>query len=78
MVFEPNPMDSRKPTVGVLTMPNQKLRGAPLIMNLARRAEAGGRKITKALDPVKLDVDVEETINAIAERGERTERRMRP
>ena len=29
MVFEPNPMDSRKPTVGVLTMPNQKLRGAP-------------------------------------------------
>ena len=77
MVFEPNPMDSRKPTVGVLTMPNQKLRGAPLIMNLARRSEAGGREITKALDPVKLDVDVEATIDAIAKRGERTERRMR-
>jgi len=77
MVFEPNPMDSRKPTVGVLTMPNQKLRGAPLIMNLARRSEAGGREITKALAPVKLDVDVEATIDAIAKRGERTERRMR-
>ena len=78
MVFESNPADSRKPTVGVLTMPNQKLRGAPLIMNLARRSEAEGREITKALDPVKLNVDVEKTINAIAERGERTERRIRP
>ena len=77
VVFEPNPEDSRKPTVGVLTMPNQKPRSAPLIMNLALRSEAEGREIVKVLDPVKVNIDIEATINEVAERGERGERRMR-
>ena len=77
IVFEPNPEDSRKPTVGVLTMPNQKERGAPWIANLSRRSEAEGREIVRVLDPEKIHIDIEETLTQVAERGERSERRMR-
>ena len=77
MVFEPNPQDSRKPTVGVLTMPNQKPRAAPLIMNLSLRSESEGREIVRVLNPDKMEVDIEEIMSRIEERGERSERRMR-
>ena len=78
MVFEPNPQDSRKPTVGVLTMPNQKPRSAPLIMNLTLRSESEGREIIKVLDPDQTeDFDVEATMKEIEDRGERGERRLR-
>ena len=77
IVFEPNPTDSRKPTVGVLTMPNQEERGAPWITNLALRSESEGREIVKVLDPDKIHMDIEQTLEEVAERGERGERRMR-
>ena len=77
IVFEPNPEDSRKPTVGVLTMPNQKDRAAPLVLNLARRSEAEGREIATVLDPDLLEVDVEQVMSEVEQRGERTERRRR-
>ena len=77
IVFEPNPEDSRKPTVGVLTMPNQKDRGAPWIANLSLRSESEGREIVRVLDPDKIHVDIEEVLTDVAERGERSERRMR-
>ena len=77
IVFEPNPQDSRKPTVAILTMPNQKSRGAPFIASLARRSEAEGREIAKVLDPDKMGVDVEAIMKEVEKRGERTERRMR-
>ncbi len=77
VVFEPNPTNSFKPTVGLLTMPNQKPRAAPFICNLSRRSEAEGREVTKVLDPDKQGVDVEQVMTLIKDRGERTERRMR-
>ena len=77
MVFEPNPQGSRKPTVGVLTMPNQKPRAAPLIMNLALRSESEGREIVRVMNPDKMEIDIEEIMSRIEERGERSERRMR-
>lgn len=77
VVYEPNPRDSRKPTVGIFTMPNQKARAAPLIVNLALRSEAEGREIAKVLDPEREGIDVEQMIQEIAQRGERTERRRR-
>jgi len=58
-------------------MPNQKPRAAPFICNLAKRSEAEGREVTKVLDPEQQGVDVEQIMTLIAERGERTERRMR-
>ena len=77
LVCEPNPQDSRRPVVGVLTMPNQKDRAVPLVLNLARRSEAEGREIVKVLDPDQLEVDVEQIMSDIDQRGERTERRRR-
>ena len=77
LVFEPNPDAPRKPTVAVLTMPNRKPRAAPFIMNLNRRSEAEGREIVKVLNPEQVQVDVEELMQDIERRGERTERRMR-
>ena len=77
IVFEPNPQDSRKPTIAILTMPSQKPRAAPFIARLDRRSEAEGREIGKVLDPDKLGIDIEELMKDIETRGERTERRMR-
>ena len=71
IVFEPNPEDSRKPTVGVLTMPNQKDRGGAWIANLSLRSESEGREIVRVLDPDKIHVDIEEILTDVAERGER-------
>ena len=77
VVFEPNPEDSRKPTVGILNMSNQKDRVVPLILNLAVRSEAEGREIAKVLDPNQLDVDIEKALQRIEDKGERQERRRR-
>ena len=77
VVFEPNPSNSFKPTVGLLTMPSQKSRAAPFICNLSRRSEAEGREVAKVIDPEKQGVDVEQVMDLIKSRGERTERRMR-
>ncbi|MFA6108760.1 MAG: HD-GYP domain-containing protein [Candidatus Latescibacterota bacterium] len=77
IVYEPNPQDSRKPTLGLFTMANEKARAAPLVVNLALRSEAEGREIAKALDPEREGIDVEEWMQAVAQRGERGERRRR-
>ena len=77
LVFEPNPENSHKPTIAILTMPNQKARAAPFIVNLARRSEADGREVTSILDPEKEGHDIEQIMDDIKNRGERTERRMR-
>lgn len=77
IVVEPNPLDSRKPKVALLTMPNQKPRPVPLVVSLTKRSEAEGREILKVLDPETLDVDVEELMKEVKERGETTERRRR-
>ena len=74
---EPNPDNSHKPGVGIFTMPNQKERAAPFVCNLARRSEAEGREAARILDPDKVSVDVEELMEEIKNRGERTERRRR-
>jgi putative nucleotidyltransferase with HDIG domain len=77
VVYEPNPNDSRKPTVGLFTMSNQKPRGAPFIVNMAIRSEAEGREIVKVLDPEREGVDIEEMLKEVANRGEKTERMRR-
>ena len=77
VVYEPNPQDSRRPTIGIFTMPSQQARGAPLIVNLARRSEAEGREIVKVLDPEREGIDVEQMMREINDRGERGERRRR-
>ena len=70
VVFEPNPEDSRKPTVGILNMSNQKDRVVPLIVDLAVRSEAEGREIAKVLDPNQLNVDIENALQRIGNKGE--------
>ncbi len=77
VVFEPNPADSRKPTLGILTMANQKPRAAPFIVNLSRRSEAEGREIVKVLDPDQIGLDIEKIMEDVGSRGERTERMRR-
>ena len=77
VVFEPNPADSRKPTLGILTMANQKPRAAPFIVNLSRRSEAEGREIVKVLDPDQVGLDIEKIMEDVGTRGERTERMRR-
>ncbi|MFH1571624.1 MAG: HD-GYP domain-containing protein [Gemmatimonadota bacterium] len=77
VVYEPNPDNSHKPTVGILTLPTQKSRAAPFICNLALRSQAEGREVAKVLDPEQQGVDVERIIDEIKKRGERGERRMR-
>ena len=77
VVYEPNPSDSRKPVVALLTQPSKKARAAPFIVNLALRSQADGREITHVLDPEKLSVDIEEIMADVGERGERTERMRR-
>ncbi len=57
-------------------MPNQKERAAPFVCNLAS-SEAEGREVARILDPDKASVDVEELMEEIKNRGERTERRRR-
>ena len=58
-------------------MANQKSRAAPYVVNLAMRSEAEGREIVKVLDPEKVGVDIENIMEDVAERGERTERMRR-
>ena len=77
VVFEPNPEDSRKPTVGILNTSNQKDRVVPLIVDLAVRSEAEGREIAKVLDPNQLNVDIENALQRIGNKGECQERRRR-
>ena len=77
IVFEPNPVDSRKPVVALLTQPNKKLRPAPYIMSLAVRSQADGREIIKVIDPEKIGIDVEEIMVDVEKRGEWTDRKMR-
>jgi len=77
IVFEPNPQDSRKPTIGILTLANQSPRAAPFIVNMAIRSEAEGREIATVLDPEREGVDIEEIMEDVTKRGERTERMRR-
>ena len=77
VVYEPNPGNSRKPTVALLTMPNQKDRAAPFIVNLAKRTEAEGREVGSILDPEQEGTDVEDLMSDIQGRGERTDRMRR-
>ena len=77
VVFEPNPTDSRRPVVALLTQPNKKPRSAPYIMSLAVRSQADGREITKVMDPEKIGIDVEKIMTDVEQRGERTDRKVR-
>ena len=77
VVFEPNPTDSRRPVVALLTQPNKKPRSAPYIMSLAVRSQADGREITKVMDPEKIGIDVEKIMQDVEQRGERTDRKVR-
>jgi HD-GYP domain-containing protein (c-di-GMP phosphodiesterase class II) len=77
VVYEPNPENSRKPTLGILTQSNGKPRAAPLLCNLARRSQAEGREVVKVLDPEKVGVDVDRVMEDIKTKGERTERMRR-
>jgi putative nucleotidyltransferase with HDIG domain len=77
VVYEPNASNSHKPTIGVLTMPNQKPRAAPMIINLARRSEAEGREVARVIDPEKAGIDVEQVMEEIKTKGESSERRRR-
>ena len=77
IVFEPNPNNSRKPVVGLLTEPNKKRRAAPFIISLALRSQANGREITKVIDPDKIGIDVEKIMGDVEKRGERTDRKVR-
>ncbi|MDP6699811.1 MAG: HD-GYP domain-containing protein [Candidatus Latescibacteria bacterium] len=77
VVFEPNPTDSRKPVVALLTQPNKKPRSAPYVMSLAVRSQADGREITKVMDPEKSGIDVEKIMTDVEQRGERTDRKVR-
>ena len=77
IVYEPYPEDSRKPTVGILNMPNQQPRAAPQIVHLSKRSESDGREIVKVLDPDQLEVDIEAELKTIEAKGEHTERRRR-
>jgi len=75
IVYEPNPGNSRKPVLGILTMVNGKPRAAPFVCNLARRSEAEGREVSKVLNPEKVGVEV--MMELIKTKGERTERLRR-
>jgi putative nucleotidyltransferase with HDIG domain len=77
VVYEPNPQDSRKPTVGIYSLPNESTRSAPLIVRLALRSEAEGREIAKVLDPERESVDPEQIMHRIERHGEVVERRRR-
>ncbi|MFC1525303.1 HD-GYP domain-containing protein [Candidatus Latescibacterota bacterium] len=77
VVFEPNPDNSHKPTVGIITLPSQKPRAAPFVCNLALRSQAEGREVAKVLDPEQHGVDVDHMIDDVQKRGERSERRQR-
>jgi putative nucleotidyltransferase with HDIG domain len=77
VVYEPNPDNSRKPVIGILTQSNGRQRAAPFVCNLARRSEAEGREVGKVLDPEKVGVDVDAVMELIKTKGERTERMRR-
>ena len=77
VVYEPNPDNSHKPTLGIITLPSQKERAAPFICNLSLRSEAEGREVAKVMDPEQQSLDVEEIMEQIKTRGERGERRRR-
>ena len=77
VVYEPNPDNSRKPVIGILTQSNGRQRAAPFVCNLARRSEAEGREVAKVLDPEKVGVDVDAVMELIETKGERTERMRR-
>ena len=77
IVYEPNPVDSRKPVVALLTQPNKKPRAAPFIISLAIRSRADGRAITKVMDPENIGIDVEEVMADVEKWGERTDRKLR-
>ena len=78
LVYEPNPTNTCKPTVGILTQSNQKPCPIPYIIALSHRSESGGRKIVKVLDPGPLGVDIEKLTQKVARIGKRTERSILP
>ncbi len=75
--LDPNPVDSRKPVVALLTQPNKKPRAVPFIISLGIRSRAGGRAISKVMDPENIGIDVEEVMADVDKRGERTDRKSR-
>jgi putative nucleotidyltransferase with HDIG domain len=77
VVYEPNPDNSRKPVIGILTQSNGRQRAAPFVCNLALRSEAEEREVAKVLDPEKEGVDVDAVMELIKMKGESTERMRR-
>ena len=59
IVAEPNPLNSRKPKVGIIVTKYKKPKLVPIMVDLAEPNLQGDREIVKVLDPTQHKIDVE-------------------
>ena len=65
LVCEPNPLNTRKPKVGVIVTRYKKPRLVPFLVDLADENAQETREIVKVMDPTKFNIDVEEYLKRV-------------
>jgi hypothetical protein len=66
IVYEPNPLNPKKPKVGIIRTRYGKPRHVPVIIDLDDPYAQDPREIVRVLDPVQYKIDVEAFLKRIA------------
>ncbi|MDA0709708.1 MAG: DUF3391 domain-containing protein [bacterium] len=66
IVYEPNPLNPKKPKVGIIRTRYGKERHVPVVMDLDDPTSSEQREIMQVLDPVKYKIDIEAFLKRIA------------
>lgn len=66
IVYEPNPLNPKKPKVGIIRTRYGKERHVPVVMDLADAPSGEKREIKQVLDPAKYKIDIEAFLKRIA------------
>ena len=66
IVYEPNPLNTKKPKVGIIRTKYGKERHVPVIIDLADPNPQENRTIVQVLDPAKYNIDIEAYLRRIA------------
>lgn len=66
IVYEPNPLNPKKPKVGIIRTRYGKERHVPVVIDLDDPSAGEQREIKQVMDPVKFNIDIEAFLKRIA------------
>ena len=66
IVYEPNPLNPKKPKVGIIRTRYGKERHVPVVIDLDDPSAGEQREIKQVMDPVKFKIDIEAFLKRIA------------